>query len=86
MDQYDAMLVAQMGLCALCEKPEVTLNKDGSPRYLAVDHDHNCCPGQITCGKCVRGLLCYKCNCLLGNAQDDLEVLKRAIAYLEDFK
>lgn len=86
MEAYNEMFVAQHGLCAVCERPEITVNRDGNLRYLAVDHDHNCCSGQLTCGRCIRALLCYKCNCLLGNAQDDVEVLKRAATYLEGFK
>lgn len=29
---------------------------------LQVDHDHRCCNGGITCGKCVRGIICPGCN------------------------
>ena len=31
-------------------------------RQLHVDHDHDCCPGHITCGQCVRGVVCHRCN------------------------
>ena len=42
---------------------------------LYVDHDH------LT-GK-LRDLLCHHCNLLLGNAQDSVERLRLAIAYLQ---
>lgn len=40
-----------------------------------IDHCH-------TTGK-IRGLLCTNCNNMLGKAKDNVEVLKKAISYLE---
>lgn len=57
LDQYDSILESQGGGCALCG---VTSEKNGWS--LSVDHDHSCCDGRISCGKCVRGVLCNKCN------------------------
>jgi hypothetical protein len=36
-----------------------------------IDHDHKCCPGKTACGKCVRGLLCNRCNLLLGMVESE---------------
>ncbi len=35
-------------------------------RNLHVDHDHKCCPGKRSCGKCVRGVVCNRCNTAMG--------------------
>lgn len=39
-------------------------------RRLHVDHDHRCCPGKRSCGKCVRGFLCTRCNIRLVAIED----------------
>lgn len=49
---YDAMLSAQNGLCAICDQPST------NGKRLHVDHNHET-------GK-VRGLLCTSCNFRLG--------------------
>jgi hypothetical protein len=76
-DDYDALLAKQGGGCAICgSKP------DGKVR-LHVDHDHACCPDKKTsCGECVRGLLCHRCNPMLGLANDNQATLHKAIVYL----
>lgn len=54
----------------------------GSVERLCIDHDHSCCAGARSCGKCVRGVLCHKCNAGLGQFNDDPELMYRAIQYL----
>lgn len=60
-EEYDAILVAQGGACADCRQPETRTTR-GRIRNLAVDHDHACCPGKRSCGKCLRGIVCGACN------------------------
>ena len=71
-DQYQAAL--QLG-CGICGRTD---------QKLHVDHDHSCCSvGKKTCGLCVRGFLCGPCNRAIGMFNDDVDVLKKAIRYLE---
>ena len=53
----------------------------GTGERLSVDHDHACCPGERSCGQCVRGLLCRKCNGALGFLEN-YELRTLAEAYL----
>lgn len=77
VDQYDAMLAEQGGVCAIC----AGASKDGPS--LHVDHDHACCPGRKkSCGQCLRGLLCEDCNRVLGMFRDDSKRFQSAITYL----
>lgn len=75
-EDYQALYEAQGGRCAICQWAT------GKTRRLSVDHDHSCCPGKISCGLCVRGLLCRPCNTLLGRARDAVAFFQRAIDYL----
>ena len=68
-EQHTRMLDNQGGLCAICCKPLVP------GRGTHIDHDHKT-------GK-VRGLLCNKCNPLLGAALDDRDILLSAVDYLD---
>jgi hypothetical protein len=62
--QYEAMYEAQDGRCAVCERRQEVLD---------VDHDHRCCPGDRSCGRCVRGLLCRNCNRAAGYLGESAE-------------
>lgn len=73
---YLSLLERQGGRCAACSET--------SNETLHVDHDHSCCPGERTCGRCVRGLLCQRCNTTLGHAKDSVETLQNLVRYLEN--
>jgi hypothetical protein len=51
----------------------------------AIDHDHACCPGETSCGRCIRGILHRKCNSGLGLFGDDWRRLRRASDYLRQW-
>ncbi len=72
--EYSAKLLAQNGVCAICQKVE-TETRQGKLRALAVDHCH-------TTGA-VRDLLCMACNKMIGLANEDRSVLLNAIRYLD---
>jgi hypothetical protein len=77
-EQYEALLAKQNGLCAICGLPP---EKD---EYLSVDHDHRCCKSMgKSCGKCVRALLCVACNAGIGTFKDRIDLIKKAIVYLQ---
>ncbi len=77
-ERFEAMLEQQDNACLICGRPfsEVTAH---------IDHDHACCNGPFSCGKCVRAVLCFECNHMLGNAHDEPERLRAAIRYLESY-
>lgn len=70
--EYREKLEGQGGLCKLCKKPA----EENTHGRLYVDHCH------VT--GAYRGLLCNKCNRGLGQFNDDLEVLLRAVEYLKE--
>ena len=75
-DDYVDMEKSQNGVCKICGKAEK------HKKRLSIDHDHSCCPGYGSCGKCIRGLLCSNCNRLLGQVNDDTKMLQNMIEYL----
>lgn len=67
---YEAMLAAQGGVCAICG----TNKPGGSRSVFNVDHCH-------VSGK-VRKLICFACNAGLGCFKDDKATLISVLAYL----
>lgn len=75
---YNKLLEDQNFCCAGCGR-HVSEFKNA----LAVDHDHNCCKEDISCGRCIRGLLCQLCNTGIGLLGDNIEGVKKALDYLD---
>jgi hypothetical protein len=71
LEQFEAMMLAQGGVCAICREPP-------QMRRLDVDHEHE--TGRV------RGLLCRRCNTAIGKMRDDPKILLRAIAYLKHYR
>ena len=57
----------------------------GHSDKLVVDHDHRCCPGNFTCGKCIRGALCRRCNIAEGLFNNDPENMANLLKYMEKY-
>jgi hypothetical protein len=74
IEDYDAMLAAQGGLCAICGEA----GAGGRwKRRLHVDHAHD--TGAI------RGLLCHGCNVAIGSLRESPALLLKAVEYLKRY-
>ncbi|MES1975755.1 MAG: endonuclease VII domain-containing protein [Pseudomonadota bacterium] len=69
-EEFDALIAAQGGRCAICKT-----DTPGGSGTWHVDHNHE--TGRV------RGLLCVRCNPMLGLALDDPLILIAALEYLE---
>lgn len=67
-ETYLKILRKQKYVCAIC------FGKDPLNSKLCVDHDH--------ATGVVRGLLCTRCNLMLGHLDDNKKTLKSALKYL----
>ncbi|MCI0564226.1 MAG: endonuclease VII domain-containing protein [Nitrososphaera sp.] len=77
LEDYNKLWDLQNGVCAICRQPETAKRNGSAVSHLAVDHDHR--TGRI------RSLLCDRCNRALGTVNDNIELLKQLIQYLENF-
>lgn len=69
LDERDSIFKKQRGVCAICK-----LAIKGKQE---IDHCHS--------SGAVRGILCHRCNMLLGMAQDSIKTLMSAIRYLKKY-
>lgn len=80
LGEWPAILLSQKNRCvcgikfSLKEQPQV-------------DHDHKCCKSKGSCGSCVRGALCRRCNRILAVSHEDLKYLPAFLRrYLLEWK
>lgn len=80
-EDLERMLSEQGGGCAICSTTD-----PGGQGVWSVDHDHSCCPTtkgrRRACHRCIRGLLCHRCNLALGMFKDDPVRVRAALEYL----
>jgi hypothetical protein len=57
---YNELYQVCGGKCVLCQ----------SGPKLFIDHDHRHCATGVSCGHCIRGLLCRYCNHMLGGYEN----------------
>lgn len=72
LKDYNTLFEQQNGYCAICGTHQTNFKL-----RFAVDHNHR--TGEV------RGLLCFKCNWILGRTNDNINVFKNAISYLEKY-
>ena len=76
VDEYQTLLTNHNFACGIC-KVEISdaLGYKGK-RLVVVDHNHE--TGDV------RGILCPKCNLMLGHARENTSILYQAIVYLSE--
>lgn len=80
--EYDGMLSAQRGVCAVCGSPPKT-------RSLHVDHEHVKGFKKMdanTKKRFIRGLLCFQCNWIFLSRGISLNRAKRIVEYLRNYE
>lgn len=73
--QFFDLLNYQNNKCAICNEPFE------NSKNTHIDHDHKCCSGKRSCGKCIRSLLCQSCNWILGQLEKRLPMLVRCAPF-----
>lgn len=70
LNEYNEKLFSQEEQCAICGK-----SVENNGKALAVDHNHN--TGEV------RGLLCNNCNVAVGFVDENIDIARKMIKYLE---
>jgi DNA-directed RNA polymerase subunit RPC12/RpoP len=76
LEDYNELLEKQNYRCALCGKPFEGCGKQKMAPHI--DHKHSTNE--------IRGLIHNNCNVLIGMAEEDIKLLRRAIQYLKEYE
>jgi len=81
MEAYEKLYLEQEGLCKVCKQQEWEGKVDAKGRkLLSVDHEHGTRPARV------RGLLCKRCNKVLGLVRENVALFYALARYLENCK
>ena len=83
VEEYNEMFDKQNGRCAICGRHQSELKK-----ALEIDHKHIGNYKDLSYEEkhdSVRGLLCWRCNFMLGLATEDFGILQKAMEYLSHY-
>lgn len=72
IEDYEKILKEQNGVCAICGGTDLGRK---SAKYFVIDHCHET--------NKIRGLLCHKCNMILGLCNDNPDILLNSVIYLK---
>lgn len=78
ISEFKNMAIKQEFKCKICGKKGTIEKGNKFKRSLVIDHSHR--------DNKIRGLLCNSCNSGLGNFNDNIQLLKNTIKYLEENK
>jgi len=73
VEDWELKFQSQDYRCACCQTDNFGLSGP------MTDHDHSCCSGIKTCGKCVRGIVCHQCNVTIGFVENGWPIIIPAI-------
>lgn len=71
LEQWDSLFISQDLCCAICKTTE-----PGRAYGWATDHDHSHSKPHA------RGILCHRCNILLGHIENEPDLVTAMLAYL----
>src|SRR5882757_7060452 len=74
LDNYFELSEAQGHVCAICGSEE----NDSRRKYFDVDHNHT--TGQV------RGLVCSRCNLMIGNIENHGQLVEKILSYLRSWE